>query len=209
MPFIPRVPSIRPPRVIMPPPHSFSYPHAQPRNGRPNTSTHTKYQNRSVPHQQPLSNPEPQVPLRAPHTEIDYVDVAVRAAARENLGAAPNTVRINEDGSKVYVYKQSDGKEVLVTVAVGGEGVAGLSTGVATAVVEEKGMTRTGLITLASSEGALIVLLSLILLWIWTRNRRERKKLRQKNISEGQTDEIPEEVQSDEDVDIEVASRQC
>ncbi|EPS36634.1 hypothetical protein H072_9885 [Dactylellina haptotyla CBS 200.50] len=46
---------------------------------------------------------------------------------------AAHNVRVNEDGSNVVVYKQPDGKEVLVTVAVVGEGTAGIGAGAATA----------------------------------------------------------------------------
>ncbi|RVD82151.1 uncharacterized protein DFL_006585 [Arthrobotrys flagrans] len=194
MPFIPKIPS-RVTRLIIPAIHSLHLPHVQlHHNGRQNTGTYTGFRRRISQHQQPLEHPEiVQIP---PAQETEYVDAAVRAAARENMHeslAAGNNVHINEDGSKVYVYKRSDGKEVLVTVAVTGEGATGVGTAIATGVAEEEYMTRTGLITLASAEAALLLLLSLVMIWLYSRHRREKKKLQQKYISDDHTDGTPTE----------------
>ncbi|KAF3165969.1 hypothetical protein TWF225_001407 [Orbilia oligospora] len=133
MPFIPRIPS-RVTRFIIPAVHSLPAPHIQPHyNGRHSTGTYTGFRRRISQHQQPLERPE--IVRLPPQQEIEYADAAVRAVVHENVNealAAGNNVHINEDGSKVYLYKQSDGKEVLVTVAVVGEGVAGVGTTVAT-----------------------------------------------------------------------------
>ncbi|KAF3087700.1 hypothetical protein TWF102_005924 [Orbilia oligospora] len=192
MPFIPRIPS-RVTRFIIPAVHSLPAPHIQPHyNGKHSTGTYTGFRRRISQHQQPLERPE--IVRLPPPQEIEYADAAVRAVVHENVNealAAGNNVHINEDGSKVYLYKQSDGKEVLVTVAVVGEGVAGVGTTVATGAVEKEYMTRTGLTTLASTEAVLLVVLSIMMIWLCYHHRCEKKKLQQKYISNDHPDEIP------------------
>ncbi|KAK6500978.1 hypothetical protein TWF506_003736 [Arthrobotrys conoides] len=193
MPFIPRIPS-RVTRLIIPAIHSLPAPHVQPHyNGKPSTSTYTGFRRRISQHQQPLEL-HPEIVQIPPAQEIEYADAAVRATVRESIHeslAAGNNIHINEDGSKVYVYKQSDGKEVLVTVVVAGEGAAGVGTTIATGAVEKEYMTRAGLITLASTEALLLALLLILMMRLYLHNRRGMKKLQQNHISDEHPDGTP------------------
>ncbi|KAK6504595.1 hypothetical protein TWF481_006534 [Arthrobotrys musiformis] len=208
MPYIPRIRiPTRITRVVVPAIHSVSIPHIRPNShGKPNTGPiRSRPRTRVLQHQQPIDPPE--VIQITPARE--YADAAAHAAARESAQeyiAAGNNVHVNEDGSKVYMYKQDDGK-VLVTVAVAGEGAAGIGTTVATGVTEEEYMTRSGLMTLAGTEAALLLVLSVLLIYLRIRHRRERKKLEKKYLPDEETNGIPaDEAQFADNIEASVES---
>ncbi|KAK6345702.1 hypothetical protein TWF718_007611 [Orbilia javanica] len=191
MPVIPKIPP-RVTRLIIPAIRSLFPTRLKPHyNGKQSTGAYVGSRRQILQHQQPLEHPE--INTAPPAQDIEYIGAALRAAERESIYeslVAGGNVHINEDGSKVYIYKQSDGKEVLVTVAVAGEGAAGFGTATVAGVAEDEYMTRDGLVTLVSAEAVLLLLLSLIVVWLWCRRRREKKRLQQ-STSDDNPDEIP------------------